>query len=202
MPVRKPLFLDTVSSEASDRAIAEKLQLEEYSSRTMTQDNNPFRRLSVGPQNRCKNRPSQQNDVFRKDWDTSTPDLLRDEILARRLYEQEKALSQSQSQKGKQREESDHALALQMHLELIDEGLEIVMRECIVCGDGAPAADLPALMNCSHEPRTCPDCYGGWIASQLEEKGWRRIGCPESGCGQILEHGDVQRYSSAEVFQR
>jgi hypothetical protein len=204
MPTRKPVFIDTPCSETSDRAIAERLQLEEYSSKTATQDNNPFRRLSGGALSRAEHILTGESDTPPiKIWDSfQIPNLLRDEILAHQLYEQEQALSQSQSQKGKQREKSDHALALQMHLELIDEGLKIVMRDCNVCGESVPVADLPALMGCSHEPQTCRECYTGWIASQLEEKGWRRIGCPESGCGHILEHASVQRYGSTEVFLR
>ena len=101
-----------------------------------------------------------------------------------------------------QREQDYYELALQIQLQCMAEEPEVVMRECIVCGDRACLADLPILTGCTHETRTCSSCYEGWISSQLEEQGWKRIKCPEAKCEQILEHADVQCYSSVEVFQR
>jgi hypothetical protein len=206
IPVRKPVPNQAQSTEALDRVFAEKLQLEEYSSDDIPQDNNPFRGRSVGSAG-----PYPQSNVFQPNTErmynnetsiSGLTDHERDELLALRLQYEGGATSSMHSNKGKQREDTDYALALQMHLELIDEGPETVLRDCVVCGDSVPAADLPALMNCNHEPQTCAGCYAGWIASELESKGWKGITCPESSCKQVLEHADVQAYSSAEVFLR
>ena len=73
-------------------------------------------------------------------------------------------------------------------------------RECVVCSEAMPIPDFPSLMNCTHEPQVCGDCYKTWISSQLDNKSWKEIGCPDSGCKELLGHADVQRYAAPEVY--
>ncbi|KAF2867250.1 hypothetical protein BDV95DRAFT_446383, partial [Massariosphaeria phaeospora] len=75
-------------------------------------------------------------------------------------------------------------------------------RECAVCGDMVAIPDFPALPDCSHEPETCVSCFAGWIASELQGKGWRNIRCPGNECKVPLKHHEVQQYASQEVFEQ
>ena len=73
-------------------------------------------------------------------------------------------------------------------------------RECVVCSEATPIPDFPSLMNCAHEPQVCGDCYKTWISSQLDNRSWKEIGCPDSGCKELLGHVDVQHYAAPEVY--
>lgn len=73
-------------------------------------------------------------------------------------------------------------------------------RECAVCGDASPIADLPSLMKCAHRAETCALCFARWIESELSTKGWKGIGCPDAKCTVLLAHHEVQLYASSNVF--
>ncbi|KAF2823247.1 hypothetical protein CC86DRAFT_409172 [Ophiobolus disseminans] len=73
-------------------------------------------------------------------------------------------------------------------------------RECAVCGDSHPISELPALAECEHPPRTCADCYAGWVASQLEGSGWREAKCPDGECNIKLTYHEVQQIATPEIF--
>ncbi|KAF2192512.1 hypothetical protein K469DRAFT_553519 [Zopfia rhizophila CBS 207.26] len=75
-------------------------------------------------------------------------------------------------------------------------------RDCAVCGEATPIPDFPALVDCSHRPQTCVDCYQGWIASELSNNQWNKIKCPEHKCRVILKHHEVQQYATAEVYAK
>ncbi|KAF2110180.1 hypothetical protein BDV96DRAFT_501694 [Lophiotrema nucula] len=76
------------------------------------------------------------------------------------------------------------------------------MRDCAVCGDSFPIRDLPALVNCTHEPQTCATCFQTWIETELNSKSWNTISCPWSECRNILQHYEVQQYATQEVYDR
>ena len=75
-------------------------------------------------------------------------------------------------------------------------------RNCVVCSETIPIPEFPALMSCEHVPEVCTDCYKSWIASELDSKSWKEIGCPESGCKQLLKHAEVQQYAAPEVYAK
>jgi hypothetical protein len=75
-------------------------------------------------------------------------------------------------------------------------------RNCMVCAEAIPIPEFPALIDCQHDPKVCAVCYKSWIASELESKTWKEIKCPESGCGQLLKHAEVQQYATPEVYKK
>jgi hypothetical protein len=75
-------------------------------------------------------------------------------------------------------------------------------RECAVCGDGFPISELPSLAECEHPPRTCADCYSGWVTAQLQGSGWREAKCPEGECKIKLAYYEVQQIATPEIFQQ
>jgi hypothetical protein len=75
-------------------------------------------------------------------------------------------------------------------------------RNCMVCAETIPILEFPALTDCQHDPKVCSVCYKSWIASELESKTWKEIKCPESGCGQLLKHAEVQQYATPEVYKK
>jgi hypothetical protein len=96
----------------------------------------------------------------------------------------------------------DYLMALQLQADMVDQEMARASRDCAVCGDAVPIAQLPALISCTHEPKICAGCLASWIASELDSKGWRNIGCPESNCGNVLDHVEVQLHATSEVFQK
>ncbi|KAF1995018.1 hypothetical protein P154DRAFT_612278 [Amniculicola lignicola CBS 123094] len=98
--------------------------------------------------------------------------------------------------------DEDYALALQMRTDIQLEEIAPATRDCVVCGETIPIPELPALMACIHPPQTCAECFSGWIASELESKGWRDIKCPEANCKETIQHIEVQLIAKPEVFQR
>jgi hypothetical protein len=68
----------------------------------------------------------------------------------------------------------------------------VATRECLVCGDSSPIAELPKLAECKHLPQTCSTCYAGWIAAQLQESSWREAKCPESRCHVKMTYNEIQ----------
>lgn len=76
------------------------------------------------------------------------------------------------------------------------------IRECAVCNTDIAVQDFPLLADCTHQPETCADCFASWIASELESKSWKEIRCPGNKCSIMLQHHEVQRYASAEVYHK
>lgn len=73
---------------------------------------------------------------------------------------------------------------------------------CVVCGDDKRVSEMPERItgSCGHEPNTCNDCIGQWIASSLDTTAWDRLRCPE--CPQLLAYEDVRIFADREVFDR
>jgi len=74
---------------------------------------------------------------------------------------------------------------------------------CIVCTEDFSTTLLRAQeisQECSHVPSVCEDCLLQWIRSQLENKGWNKIECPE--CNVLLDYGDIRRLADPATFSR
>jgi E3 ubiquitin-protein ligase RNF14 len=127
-----------------------------------------------------------------------------DEWAARRLKLEEEAREfyDTVSRDDGRWAHNDYMVALQLQADMAEQETVPASRECTVCGDDVPIPQLPALMNCIHEPKVCAGCFASWIASALDSKGWRHIGCPESNCRTMLDHVEVQLYAAPEVFQK
>jgi hypothetical protein len=82
------------------------------------------------------------------------------------------------------------------------EVVSIATRECPVCGDSSPIAELPSLASCEHAPQTCSTCYAGWIAAQLQESSWTETRCPEITCNIKLTYDEIQQYAHVDIFQQ
>ncbi|KAL2130856.1 hypothetical protein VTI74DRAFT_5846 [Chaetomium olivicolor] len=76
-------------------------------------------------------------------------------------------------------------------------------RECIVCTDTKPVSSFPSAAitkTCTHEPTTCLVCVAACIRSDLANRLWNEIRCPE--CRATLEYDDVQRFADDETKER
>lgn len=74
---------------------------------------------------------------------------------------------------------------------------------CLVC-DGQFSATFTRTgiisPECSHMSSVCQECLIGWIRSQLENRGWDKIECPE--CNVLLAYQDIQRLSDPATLLR
>ncbi|KAK3683352.1 hypothetical protein B0T22DRAFT_246180 [Podospora appendiculata] len=76
-------------------------------------------------------------------------------------------------------------------------------RECIVCTETKKVQDFPqaAVTNkCSHAPSTCLQCVATSIKTDLNNRLWNEIKCPE--CREVLQYDDVQRFADPETKER
>ena len=103
-----------------------------------------------------------------------------------------------------QQEEADMMLSHQPQEEACISPQKAILRSrnCVVCAETKPVPEFPAVINCKHKSQVCADCYKSWIASELDNKSWKEIGCPQSGCKQLLKHAEVQRYAAPEVYAK
>lgn len=213
-PPPPPTAPPAVSQEELDRAYAERLQREEVEAANAQNASPPSPRPSSNgfrPSSRTPSSPRAGNDLysnnpFRPDNPWSDPwsdqqslnnngDLYDEGPSSRRRPPTYASLQQV---------DEDMRIAIRIQEE---EEAEVRRanaaprtRECVVCGEATPIPDFPSLMNCAHEPQVCGDCYKTWISTQLDNKSWKEIGCPDSGCKELLGHADVQRYAAPEVY--
>ncbi|KAK0706054.1 hypothetical protein B0T26DRAFT_655949, partial [Lasiosphaeria miniovina] len=76
-------------------------------------------------------------------------------------------------------------------------------RECIVCTDSKAASEFPAstvTKACKHAPSTCLECIAISIRSDLNNRLWNEIGCPE--CRERLQYEDVQKFADPATKER
>lgn len=76
-------------------------------------------------------------------------------------------------------------------------------RECIICTDTKPVSEFPTAAitkTCNHEPTTCLVCVATSIRTDLNNRLWNEIKCPE--CRETLEYDDVQRFADDETKER
>lgn len=73
-------------------------------------------------------------------------------------------------------------------------------RECVVCGDSCATSGLPSLADCEHPPRTCSECFSGWLTAQLQDSGWRKAKCPDSECTVKLTYHEIQHLATPQIF--
>lgn len=84
-----------------------------------------------------------------------------------------------------------------------DEGWLVAESEtCVVCGDEKRVSEFPARITkaCDHQPATCRDCVGQWIASSTGSVAWDRLKCPE--CSGLLAFEDVEAFADPATFER
>lgn len=74
-------------------------------------------------------------------------------------------------------------------------------RECVICAEEkGPRAFTRVTARCGHYAGTCSGCVMTSIRSDLNNKRWTEITCPE--CDEKLEYGDVHRSADHSTFER
>ena len=76
-------------------------------------------------------------------------------------------------------------------------------RECIICTDTKPVSEFPSAAittTCNHPPTTCLICVATSIRTDLNNRLWNEIKCPE--CRATLQYDDVQRFADDETKDR
>src|SRR5436305_10262490 len=74
---------------------------------------------------------------------------------------------------------------------------------CIICTEDFSATVRPPgwiSLACLHEPSVCCDCLARCIKSDLENKIWNQIKCPE--CKTLLIYEDIKRLADQATFSR
>lgn len=74
---------------------------------------------------------------------------------------------------------------------------------CSVCSYQLTAGNRPdgkLTTNCNHCNDICLICVARSLQSQVDSKMWNQLSCPV--CDVQLDHGDVRKYATADVFAR
>ncbi|CAG8689554.1 2851_t:CDS:2, partial [Dentiscutata erythropus] len=78
-----------------------------------------------------------------------------------------------------------------------------ISKECDICVEKKSSSlFLVITSKCKHSTNVCKDCVERHIETMLYEKGDVVIQCPFEGCKQVIEHNDVKRIASHELFER
>ena len=75
--------------------------------------------------------------------------------------------------------------------------------ECVICAETKAAVEFPSIPNtaaCKHPIGTCAVCVATSIASDLANKLWQEVRCPE--CREQLSHKDIQRHADTATKQK
>lgn len=78
--------------------------------------------------------------------------------------------------------------------------LPIASRTCTTCETELPVsafADLPA--SCKHKNETCPDCWEGWLESEVKSKRPDQVGCAQ--CKTVLAQDVVWMLASEPIYE-
>ncbi|KAF8848703.1 hypothetical protein BDZ45DRAFT_605495 [Acephala macrosclerotiorum] len=77
-------------------------------------------------------------------------------------------------------------------------------RLCTVCGDNKQSSEFPkrSTTRCRHAPSICTEDLKSWIDSQLVDKAWNRIKCPEASCSELFQCEDMKANASELSFAR
>lgn len=163
--------------------------------------------LTLFTRRRFSNRGTQDDPITLH----SDPDLDKDEgndtQFARRLRRVGYDATTLSDYHRIQQQKSDAAMAQKLHKEDEEERkkhqeLRMQIQDCTVCGEPILLKDFPSLADCTHEPDVCPDCYAGWIATEIVDGSWREVKCPASECKVILKHHEIHQLAKAESFER
>lgn len=74
------------------------------------------------------------------------------------------------------------------------------VRKCSVCSESIPIPDFPHLSSCNHTPDVCHNCLLRWLDQEMAAtQDIQKIRCP-SHCTGLITYQDIQKYTSAEVF--
>jgi hypothetical protein len=74
---------------------------------------------------------------------------------------------------------------------------------CLICTEEFGGAVVPPAwitVDCLHDPSVCTECLAKCIKSDLENKIWNQIKCPE--CKSLLIHDDIERLADPATFSR
>ena len=80
---------------------------------------------------------------------------------------------------------------------------QVQPESCVVCTEEFSATVRPPAwisLGCLHEPSTCTSCISKSIRSDLDNKIWNQIKCPE--CDTLLIYEDVRRFADPETCLR
>lgn len=80
---------------------------------------------------------------------------------------------------------------------------EDVEGQCIVCAEDFTSRTRPPAwitLACEHKPTVCTKCIATSIKTDLEDKMWDKIRCPE--CGVFLIYDDIRRLADFQTFER
>jgi hypothetical protein len=74
-------------------------------------------------------------------------------------------------------------------------------RECIVCVGQKRIDDFPRVTEeCTHQRQVCLNCLQRWLETTLNGMNWNHLQCPS--CEEILQHADMRRIATPEVFSQ
>ena len=75
-------------------------------------------------------------------------------------------------------------------------------RRCIVCDEDMSEDHFPSQVTqqCSHDTYICKSCIQAWLASQLQQRGWDMIVCPE--CSSHLHQDDMENHADRDTYDR
>lgn len=81
-------------------------------------------------------------------------------------------------------------------------GRFLVRAECSVCMEMFAVADSPDKItsSCQHAAVVCLGCTTESINTQIMDKAWNEISCPE--CLELLSFQEVKRFAGPEDFER
>jgi hypothetical protein len=74
---------------------------------------------------------------------------------------------------------------------------------CLICTEEFRGTVVPPAwitVACLHDPSVCTKCLAECIKSDLENKIWNQIKCPE--CKSLLIHEDIERLADPATFSR
>jgi hypothetical protein len=139
----------------------------------------PPERGQINPAIRRSRRRNQESSSFSHLQSNTSPDVFYPDLSAKLL-----------------RAEND------INAGIVAQVVSVATRQCSVCGDSSPIAELPSLADCEHLPQTCSTCYAGWITVQLQESNWREARCPENTCHVKMTYSEIQQNALVEIFQQ
>ncbi|KAK0729114.1 hypothetical protein B0T21DRAFT_413216 [Apiosordaria backusii] len=76
---------------------------------------------------------------------------------------------------------------------------------CDICVEEKRVTEIPVRITSGckgHKLPLCKDCLGQWLVTTTEAGNWRKLKCPDTECAALLQHHDVKRYASKEMFER
>ncbi|KIW08416.1 LOW QUALITY PROTEIN: uncharacterized protein PV09_01322 [Verruconis gallopava] len=74
---------------------------------------------------------------------------------------------------------------------------------CIVCSETVTYTHGASLTpRCQHDASLCKPCAQWFLSAQVGLGNWRKIGCPELGCKQVLDGDDMKRLADTDTLDK